>query len=166
MNDLIEDLLLLARVGQAHLRRIPTDISEIGAEIADELRESDPARKVSFNIQPGMHASCDPGLIRIVLQNLLGNSWKFSSKTPEPRIQLGARRQNGKPVFFVADNGAGFPMEQAASVFAPFKRLHSESEFPGTGIGLATVQRIIRKHDGTIWAESEPGRGATFFFTL
>lgn len=164
MDRLIHDLLELSRASRAPLNRACVNLSAIAAEIVGELNERTPGRDVQVVIQPKMTARCDAGLTRVVLDNLLENAWKFTSRQPEPRIEVGAL--GTRAVYFVRDNGAGFDMAHAARLFAPFQRLHSECEFPGTGIGLATVKRVVHRHGGSVFAESELGRGSTFFFTL
>jgi light-regulated signal transduction histidine kinase (bacteriophytochrome) len=167
MAELIEDIMLLSRITRAEMQRIEVDLSETATEIAGELQQSDPTREVDFGIQPGLHARGDPKLLRIAIANLLGNAWKFTGRIANPRVELGTLPgENGSRVFYVRDNGAGFDMRHAERLFGPFQRLHSESEFPGTGVGLATVQRVVRRHGGRIWAESQVSRGATFFFTV
>ncbi|HEY2900231.1 MAG TPA: ATP-binding protein, partial [Polyangia bacterium] len=132
----------------------------------EELQRKEKVRPVEFVVQPEMTVVADSALVRVVLENLLGNAWKFTSKTVAARVELGTREQDGKTVYFVRDNGGGFDMSQARRLFTPFQRLHSEAEFPGTGIGLATVRRIVDRHGGTIWAEGQVGHGATISFTL
>ena len=129
-------------------------------------RATDFSRKVEFRIEPELRANGDPTLLRLVLQNLLGNAYKFSGQAPHAVVEFGHHVVDGADVFYVRDNGAGFDMRFAEHLFGLFQRFHSQNEFPGTGVGLATVQRIVRKHGGRIWAESEPGRGACFYFTL
>jgi light-regulated signal transduction histidine kinase (bacteriophytochrome) len=167
MADLIEALLELSRVTRAELQREPLDLSLMGETITEELRRRDPGRAAELVIAPLLSAEGDVRLLRIVMVNLLANAWKFTAKQPQARIEFGAQPlQDGSRAFFVRDNGAGFDMTYADKLFGAFQRLHSVSEFPGTGIGLATVQRIIRRHGGRVWAEGEVGRGATFYFTL
>jgi signal transduction histidine kinase len=166
MGLLIDDLLNLARLSRAELRRAPVDLGVVGKEIAASLAEGQPERQVSFVVAPNLAAEGDAQLLRVVLDNLLRNAWKFTSKRPNARIELGQTGTNGKRVFFVADDGAGFDMAHANLLFAPFQRLHRQSEFEGTGVGLATVQRIIHRHGGRLWAEGAVGNGATFYFTL
>ena len=161
MALLIDDMLNLSRVSRTFLQVRPTDMSALTGDIVRELKLTDPERRATFTIQPGISVVCDPGLMRVALENLLRNAWKFTSF-----IEFG--EQNGSPArtFFVRDNGVGFDMAYVNKLFGPFQRLHSANEFPGTGVGLATVQRILHKHGGRIWAESIPDQGATFFFTL
>ena len=156
----------LARISRRNVRREPVDVSALASEVIRELREKEPGREVAVHIQPGLSAAADRGLVMIALDNLLGNAWKFTSKTPGARIEIGAEQRDGTDVFYVRDNGAGFEMQYANKLFGAFQRLHAESDFTGTGIGLATVQRIVTLHHGRIWAEGEPQRGAVFSFTL
>jgi len=166
MGELIEGLLGLARLARREIYRESVDLSALAASAAQTLRQSDPNRKVEFSIIEGVKAEGDRQLLEIAVQNLLANAWKFTSKQPSARIEFGTRGENGQTVFFVRDNGAGFDMAYAANLFAPFQRLHTHDEFEGHGIGLATVQRVVRRHGGRIWAEGEVGKGATFSFTL
>jgi PAS domain S-box-containing protein len=166
MGMLIDDLLKLSRVTRTELKHEQVDLSALANEIAEELHKQGPDRIVHFTITPGLVAHGDKGLLRIVLDNLLGNAWKFTGGIAEARIGLGMATHAGKEVYVVSDNGAGFDMTYADKLFGVFQRLHDASEFPGTGIGLATVQRIVHKHGGRIWAESEVGQGARFYFTL
>jgi len=166
MGELIDDLLELSRVTRAEIRRQPIDLSSMARSITNELRRSDPMRDVRVDIEDGLVAVGDRRLIRIVLENLLSNSWKFTAKQRDQHIEVRDAGKNGKTVFLVRDNGAGFDMNYADKLFGAFQRLHSAKEFPGTGVGLATVHRIINRHGGRVWAESEVGKGATFYFTL
>lgn len=166
MGALIDDLLNLARVARAELHRQPVNLSTIASSILDELRNSTPERKVDVFVQDRMETAGDGRLLRVVLENLLGNAWKYTSKRPSARIQFAKKQQNGAEAYFVADDGAGFDPAYAGRLFGAFQRLHGANEFPGTGVGLATVQRIIHRHGGRIWAESAVGKGATFYFTL
>ncbi|MBU5636911.1 PAS domain S-box protein [Geomonas sp. Red69] len=166
MNHLIDTLLNFSRRYSVPLNREQVDVSELAGEILAELRLSDPQRRAECVVQPGVQADADPQLLRVVLDNLLGNAWKYSAKKEETRLEFGTVPHQGKEAFFVRDNGAGFDMGRASVLFKPFQRLHDSDDFKGTGIGLASVQRIIQRHGGHIWAEAEPGRGATFFFTL
>jgi PAS domain S-box-containing protein len=166
MSQLIDDLLSLSRVSRHSLQVRETSLSAIAAEVADELRASDPRPDVEFVIGENVHAQADPSLLRIALQNLLGNSWKFTSKHPRARIEFGVSEERDGPVYYVRDDGAGFDAKYAAKLFTPFQRLHAASDFDGTGIGLALVERIINRHGGTIQAEGSPEHGATFRFTL
>jgi signal transduction histidine kinase len=166
MGTLIDDLLKLARVTRAEMRTERVDLSGMAREIAAELQRANPARQVEFTIAQGLEARGDPRLLRVAVDNLLRNSWKYTAKQPQPRIEFGSVAGNGERVFMVRDNGAGFDMKYADKLFGVFQRLHSESEFEGTGVGLATVRRIINRHGGRIWAEGATAQGATFFFTL
>lgn len=166
MGDLIDDLLELSKVSRAELQPSSTDLSAVAEFVAAELARRDPDRSMDLDIAPGLRAFADPRLLRIVLENLLGNAWKFTGKTDSPRIEVGVLEPGDSPVFFVRDNGAGFKMDYAHRLFSPFQRLHGASEFPGTGIGLATVARIVDRHGGRVWAEAAEGSGATIFFTF
>jgi DNA-binding response OmpR family regulator len=166
MGELIDDLLELSRVGRAELSRTPVDLSALARSVIGELARKEPDRHVEVVIEETPSAAADARLMRVVLENLLGNAWKFTGKVDSPRIEFRAESAEGGARYLVADNGSGFKMEYAAKLFQPFQRLHSESEFAGTGIGLATVYRVIDRHGGRVWAESEAGEGARFFFTL
>jgi PAS domain S-box-containing protein len=166
MADLIDGLLSLARVTRSELKREHADLSEIVRDAAARLRAAEPQRDVDVRVLDAQSADVDPRLARALFENLLGNAWKFTSKQGAARIEFGAVESNGAPVFFVRDNGAGFDMAYASKLFAPFQRLHTSDEFAGTGIGLATVQRIVHRHGGRIWAEGAVGRGASFYFTI
>jgi len=166
MSALIDDLLDLSRSKSAMLHAEPLDLSGMAAAILDDLKSSDPRREVHVEIQPGLRAIADRGLMRVVLSNLLGNAWKYTSRTPDAQIEFKCHYEGNLTVFYVCDNGAGFDPLLRDRLFQPFQRLHTQEEFTGTGIGLATVARIISRHGGKIWAESEPGQGASFFFTL
>ncbi len=172
MSRLIDDMLNLSRIGRSPLHKQSIDISAVAREVIAELHEKDSARAVTIDVPDGLTAFADPSVISIVLVNLLGNAWKFTAKQPDARISFESRQvaaKNGaaaETIFAVSDNGAGFDMAYAAKLFLPFHRLHRDSEFEGTGIGLATVHRLISRHGGRIWADSTPGKGATFFFTL
>jgi hypothetical protein len=162
----IDDLLTLSRTTRGVLNRQPADLASISREIVSELKESGFRKDVDFAAPEDATVVCDPGLLRVAMENLLGNALKFSSKAPAPRVEFGVRQLNGEKAFYVKDNGIGFDPESAERLFQPFQRLHSGAEYKGTGIGLATVYRIIMRHGGKIWAEATPGSGATFFFTL
>jgi two-component system, NtrC family, sensor kinase len=166
MGELIEDLLTLSRVGRGELRRDPTSLSEMARTVATELGRKESHRLVTVDIRDGLVAEADGRLIKVALENLLGNAWKFTARIPEATIAFGADQREAHTVYFVRDNGVGFAMGDADKLFRPFSRLHGDEEFPGTGIGLATVHRVIDRHGGRIWAESTPGQGATFYFTL
>jgi PAS domain S-box-containing protein len=166
MGVLIDDLLNLSRITRVEMQKTRTDLSQIVKMVAAELREAQPQREVEIVIAPHLESESDPELMRVALQNLLGNSWKFTSKKAHARIEFGKTNNNGSSAFYVEDNGAGFDPAYSARLFGAFQRLHSAAEFPGTGVGLATVQRIIHRHGGRIWAESAVDQGATFYFTL
>lgn len=166
MGLLIDDLLRLSRVSRAQMERGPVDITTLAQGIFEELRQQEPGRKVVTEVAEGLSATGDAQLIRVVLDNLLGNAWKYTGKREEARIEVGSTGVDGELAFFVKDDGAGFDPTYAHKLFGVFQRLHGADEFPGTGIGLATVSRIVRRHGGRIWAEGEPGKGATFYFTL
>ena len=163
MTQLIDDMLQLSQVTLTELRRAPVDLSALARAVSEELRKSEPQRSVELIIEPNLTVQADGHLMRIVLENLIGNAWKFTGRQPAPRIEFGRDRDGA---YFVRDNGAGFDALFAHKLFQVFQRLHTTSEFPGTGIGLATVQRVIDRHGGRVWAEGERGRGAAFFFTL
>ena len=166
MAELIDDLLNLSKVTRAPMKLVPVDLSQLAERIAAELQRTQPERQVSFNITPNMKARGDLSLIQAVLENLLNNAWKYSSKRDQAQIDFGSKYENGETIYFVQDNGAGFDMAYAGKLFGAFQRLHAITEFPGTGIGLATVQRIIHRHGGRVSAEGAVDQGATFYFTL
>jgi light-regulated signal transduction histidine kinase (bacteriophytochrome) len=166
MGQLIDDLLRLSRIRAAELHPQPLDLSALVELIVADLRSGDPARDVELVVQPGLATHGDPGLLRIALENLLRNAWKFTGKKPTARIEFGCSRELGELAYFVKDDGVGFDTSYASRICPPFQRFHTTAEFEGTGIGLAIVERIIRHHAGRIWAESQPDAGATFFFTL
>ncbi len=167
MNSLVDALLTLAHIATSDLKRKPVDLSELVHMAAAELELSDPSRKVEWTIADGVFVDADPQLLRVVVDNLLSNAWKFTAQREHAHIEFGiARQTDGSVAFFERDDGAGFDMAYADNLFGAFQRLHSNNEFPGTGIGLATVQRIIHRHGGRIWAEATVDRGATFWFTL
>jgi light-regulated signal transduction histidine kinase (bacteriophytochrome) len=166
MAQLIEGLLRLARVTRADLSRSDVDVSALARHVAARLQAGAPSRKVEIVIQDDVHGLGDGPLLGVVVENLLGNAWKFTAKRQGARIELGCSEVDGRLAYFVRDNGAGFDMAHASKLFGTFQRLHAQSEFEGSGIGLATVQRIVRRHGGQIWAEGEVGRGAVFYFTL
>ena len=166
MAQLIDDLLELSRITRGELVRQETDLSGIARELAHQLTSESPERSVSFDIEPDLRATGDAKLLRIALHNLISNAWKFTANQDRAEISFNARRENNRVVYALCDNGVGFDMSYADKLFKPFSRLHSESEFEGTGIGLATVQRIILRHGGQIWAQSAPDQGACFYFTL
>ena len=167
MGQLIDDMLKLSRTTRREMKIGKVDLSEMAENITAELQESDPGRKVESIIREGQVVRGDAQLLRVVMENLLGNAWKFTGKCPQARIEFGVQEEQGKPVFFVRDNGAGFDMAYADKLFMAFQRLHSMDAFSGTGVGLANVQRVIRRHGGRVWGESDgEGKGATFYFTL
>lgn len=166
MAQLIDDILGLSRAGRAEMHLERVDLSAMATEILDELRKSQPERRVQIIVEPGLIATADEHLLRIALGNLLDNAWKFSAGRDPARIEVGSVEHNGERVYFVRDNGAGFDPRYADRLFSPFQRLHTEAEFPGTGIGLALTQRVIRRHGGRVWAEAAVDQGATFYFTL
>ena len=166
MAALIDDLLTLSRITRAELERQSIDLSEMASSVANDLSRQDPARDVVFVIAPGLEAQADAQLMRTVLENLLGNAWKFTSGRSHARIEFGRTQANDASAFFVRDNGAGFDPAYAGRLFGAFQRLHAAAEFPGTGVGLASVQRVIYRHGGRVWAKSAVNQGATFFFTL
>jgi PAS domain S-box-containing protein len=165
MSRLIDGLLKLARVGRCELHWQPVNLTALAEAAVAELRKSDPARVVEVVVQPNVRAEGDEHLLRLVLDNLLGNAWKFTSQRPEARIEFG-RTAEPEPAFFVRDNGVGFDMKHAGNLFGVFQRLHAAEEFPGTGVGLATVQRIIKRHRGRVWTTGVVNQGAVFYFTL
>ena len=166
MGALIDDLLNLARMTRAEIRREAVDLSALARSVAEALQVTQPERRIEFRIEERLEARADPRLMRIVLENLLGNACKFTSKRTSACIEFGQTRSNGCPAYFIRDNGAGFDPAYASRLFGAFQRLHGNTEFPGTGIGLATVQRVIHRHGGKIWAEGAVEKGAAFYFTL
>jgi light-regulated signal transduction histidine kinase (bacteriophytochrome) len=166
MAELIDDLLNLARVTRCEMRSTSINLSALAQTITAEFQQKEPERDVQFSIEPDMVVTGDPNLLKVALENLLGNAWKFSRGREHARIEIGYARNNGHSAYFIRDNGVGFNMAYADKLFGPFQRLHSDKEFEGTGIGLATVQRIIHRHGGTIWAEAALDKGATFYFWL
>ena len=166
MSDLIDGLLKLSRSTRGEIALEPVDLSAMAALVAEELRRAEPERRMTIRIAPGVEVSADPRLLKVVMDNLLGNAWKYTGHTPDACIEFGTEEREGNTVYFVRDNGTGFDMAYASKLFLPFQRLHKTSEFPGIGIGLATVERIIHRHGGQIWAQSAVGEGATFYFTL
>jgi len=166
MATLIDDLLKLARVTRAEMRTEQVDLSGMAREVVAEIERTAADRQVEFVIAPGLEAQGDSRLLRVVLDNLLRNGWKYTGKRPQPRVEFTAINENGGRVFVIKDNGAGFDMRYADKLFGVFQRLHSAAEFEGTGVGLATVRRIIARHGGRIWAEGAVDQGATFYFTL
>ncbi len=166
MGELIDDMLALSRATKGEMRRESVSLSALAGRVADELAKSFPERMIEFVIMPDLRAEADERLIRILLENLMGNAVKFTADRRKARIEFGARKQAEGPVYFIRDNGAGFDMSYAEKLFTPFQRLHDGSRFPGHGIGLATVRRIVHRHGGRIWAEGAVDAGAVFSFTL
>jgi light-regulated signal transduction histidine kinase (bacteriophytochrome) len=166
MSSLIEDLLGLSRITRAEFTASEGDLAQISADAAAAIRERYPERAVVLNIAPTMPITGDLRLLRIAMDNLLENAWKYTAHTHEARIEVGVQEQDNGRVYHVRDNGVGFDMQYAGKLFAPFQRLHTEAEFPGTGIGLVTVQRIVARHGGRVWADAKQDEGATFYFTL
>ena len=167
MNGLIDDTLGLFKVSAGPLNRRPVALGKIARQVADQLSSAEPERDVEWLIDEAVVAEGDPGLLRTVMENLIGNAWKYSSKRDRARIEVGALPdETGTASYFVRDNGVGFDIRQADRLFRPFQRLHGETEFPGTGIGLATVAKIVQRHGGKVWADASPDQGATFHFTL
>ena len=166
MGRLIDDMLALSRVSRQQMAREPVDLSALARGVLADLRDADPERVVVAEVTDGLNAAGDPALLRVALQNLIANAWKFSSRRPEAHIEVGVERHDGVTAYFVRDDGAGFDARYVDKLFTPFQRLHAAGEFPGTGVGLATVQRIVRRHGGTVWAVGAIDCGATFYFTL
>ncbi len=166
MGALIDALLKLSQVTRTSLQARRVDLGELFRSALASLQRAEPDRQVEIVIGGDLTAIGDPALLSIVFDNLCGNAWKFTLKRDHPRIELGTTEKDGRQVFFVRDNGVGFEMKYVDKLFGVFQRLHTDREFPGTGIGLATTQRIIQRHRGSVWAEGEVGVGATFFFTL
>jgi signal transduction histidine kinase len=166
MTSVFDGLQALFRLTSGEIQREPCDVSAMASEIIEELRTANPDRKVGVEIIPGLTASADPRLARILLANLIGNSWKFTGNEPAARVEIGSENVDGDTRLFVRDNGVGFDMIHAHKLFGAFQRLHSQSQFPGVGIGLAAVRRIINRHGGRVWAEAAVGEGATFYFVL
>ena len=163
MGELIDALLALSRLTRAELTRKSVNLTKLANDVVAQIAASEPSRQVNVVVHDGVTAHGDPQLLRAVLENLIGNAWKFVAKRADAKIEIGQHEDRS---FFVRDNGAGFDMAYAGKLFLPFQRLHAATEYPGTGIGLATVQRIIRRHGGKIWAEAAVNEGATFYFTL
>jgi signal transduction histidine kinase len=166
MNHMIDAMLTLARLSSQPLARQPVNLTQLAGFVVDDLRRGAPERDARVEIAPDLLTVGDPTLLRLVLENLLGNAWKYTAKRGQAHIVFGRETVDGRSVFAVRDNGAGFDMRSAERLFGLFQRLHSASEFAGTGVGLASVRRIVQRHGGEIWADGEPGRGAAFFFTL
>jgi len=166
MGELIDDLLQLSRVTRDPMRWEDVDLSALARDIIAQLYAGEPGRSTAATVRDGLSAQGHPALLRALLLNLLGNTWKFTTRRADPRIEFGATEQDGETVYFVRDNGAGFDMRYAERLFTPFQRLHTQEEFPGNGVGLATVQRVVNRHGGRAWAEAAVDQGATFYFTL
>jgi signal transduction histidine kinase len=166
MNSMIDALLALSRLQSQPIKRQPVDLSQLARYVLEDLRSNEPEREADIHIEPGLVIQGDPTLMRIAIENLVGNAWKYSGQSPTTRIELRRETLAGTPTFVIADAGAGFDMRFADRLFGVFQRLHSAKDFQGTGVGLASVRRIIRRHGGDIWAESEVGKGARFYFTL
>jgi len=166
MGQLIDDLLLLSRTVRYEMIKENVNLSNIVKKISDELRQRDQKRNVEFVIKEGIIANCDERLLTMVLQNFIENAWKFTSKHKSAKIEFGVKNVEGRIVYYIKDDGAGFDIKYVNKLFNPFQRLHSTTEFKGTGIGLASIQRIIHRHSGDVWAEGEVEKGATFYFTL
>jgi light-regulated signal transduction histidine kinase (bacteriophytochrome) len=166
MAVLIEKLLALSRVTRVDIQRVEVNLSALAHRIADWLRATAPDRRVEFLVEEDLRCTGDAGLLALVVENLIGNAWKFTSKRPQAQIRFGHEEREGQVRYFVRDNGSGFDMALGEKLFAPFQRLHSDREFEGTGIGLATVQRVVARHNGRVWADAAVDQGATFYFTI
>jgi light-regulated signal transduction histidine kinase (bacteriophytochrome) len=166
MSQLIDALLSLAQVGRGQLQPLDLDFTQLVQSVANEVAAANSDRSVPLVVAPGMRAHADPRLLRIVVANLLENAWKFTARRERPAVEVGPVQNTSLPTYYVRDNGAGFDPAYASRLFGAFQRLHHDREFPGTGIGLAIVQRVIARHSGTVWADSQPDQGATFYFTL
>jgi signal transduction histidine kinase len=166
MAMLIDDMLKLSRVARTEITHEKVNLTELASGICDSLSRSEPGREVDFVISPGLGAHGDPNLLGIAIENLFNNAFKFTGERPRARIEFGDMEEDGARVFFIRDNGAGFDMKYVHKLFGAFQRLHDAREFPGSGIGLATVQRVVHRHGGRIWARGEVGKGASFYFTL
>ncbi|HWI41965.1 MAG TPA: ATP-binding protein, partial [Verrucomicrobiae bacterium] len=166
MDALVNGMLVLSHIIQREICREKVDLTELAHAVGDELRMADTSRLVDFNVAPELYAECDRHLLKIALTNLVGNAWKYTGKVEQARVEVGVTEKEGGKVFFVRDNGVGFDMNETQRLFRPFERLDGSQDFPGSGIGLATVQRVIQRHGGRVWAEAEAGRGAVFYFTL
>lgn len=166
MGDLIDNMLILSRVTRHDIQQQTVNMSDIIESIAENLKQQDTSRNVTFKIENDLKTQGDAHLIRIMLDNLIGNAWKYSGKTTHAKIEFGKIRQKGEDVYYIKDNGSGFDMKYASKLFVAFQRLHSAIDYAGSGVGLATVYRIVNRHNGRIWAEAAPDKGATFYFTL
>jgi light-regulated signal transduction histidine kinase (bacteriophytochrome) len=166
MSQLIDDILVLSRVTRQEITLQKINLSSVADMIVSDLQKNQPDRTIEIKIQQNCITNADARLMNIVLTNIIGNAWKYTQKKDNPRIEFGCLKKNDKTVFFVKDNGAGFDIKQIGKLFIPFQRLHSDNDFPGIGVGLATVARIIKRHHGEIWAEGEPDKGAIFYFVI
>ena len=166
MGTLIDDLIELARISRLEMQRVDLDLTTLALEVAETLCEQAPQRQVSWDIAPGLRAHADLVLAKALIDNLLRNAWKFTAERTAARIEVGCKAKDGETIFFVRDDGAGFDQTYADKLFKPFQRLHDAKRFPGTGIGLATVMRVVSRHGGRVWAEGAPDQGAAFYFTL
>ena len=166
MNSIIDDILALFKISRQEMELSKLDLSEMARLTIKELQSSQPDRSVEVKIQDGLKTEGDARLVSVALGNLLGNAWKYTSKVDHPVIEFGAIKKDGKTIYYVKDNGAGFDMSKADKLFVPFQRLHTEQDFKGTGVGLAIVDKTIKRHNGNVWAEGEVGKGATFYFSL
>jgi light-regulated signal transduction histidine kinase (bacteriophytochrome) len=166
MSALIEDLLSLSRISRSELTPRPIDFTHLVTEVAATIRERYPQHAVTLHVEPGMTVHGDPRLLKIAMENLLDNAWKYTAHTAAPVVSVGSQLDEHGRTFHVRDNGVGFDMAYASKLFGPFQRLHSDAQYPGTGIGLVTVQRILARHGGRVWVEAAPNQGATFYFTL
>lgn len=166
MNNLIKGLLQISKITRKEIKQDTVNLSTICKDILDEIEKSDKKRKVNISIEKNMDVKGDALLLRSMLENLISNAWKFTTKNKVAKIEIGATRENQKIIYYIKDNGAGFSMEHSNKLFKIFERFHSETDFPGTGIGLASVHKVIKRHGGRIWAKSEINNGTTFFFTL
>ena len=166
MGQVIDALLQISRVMRGELLREPVDLSLLALSTATMIQKTEPGRHVRVHIAAGLWAHGDRRLLGVVLQNLLQNAWKFTARSPQPEVEFGSLQKDGKTAYYVRDNGVGFDMAYADKLFKPFQRLHAREQFEGTGIGLATVQRIIKRHEGRVWAEGAVGKGASFYFSL
>ena len=166
MGELIDDLLYLSRVTRGDVSKEDVDLSEMARSVANALQKTQPERNVKLSICDNAQVAGDPKMLKVLMENLLGNAWKYTGRQPRPHIEFGFERSNGAQAYYVRDNGAGFDEKYADKLFTPFQRLHSAEEFEGTGIGLAIVQRILNRHGGRIWANGITDQGASFYFTL
>jgi light-regulated signal transduction histidine kinase (bacteriophytochrome) len=166
MGEIIDDILQLSNVSRAKYEPQTVNLSNLVATNLEKLRTTNPERDIKIEVEPNVKATGDRSLLEIAVANLVENAWKYSSQRQEAKIKFGTQEQNGKVVYYIKDNGVGFDTQYMNKLFGPFQRLHTDKEFPGTGIGLATVHRIIDRHGGKVWANAKEGRGATFYFTI